>query len=353
MKYTKLNKNEHGMAAILITLVLMLTISLIVVAFARISRREQRQSLDRQLSTQAFYAAETGVNDAKTAIKNGYTGTKTTCDTDTALNMAAGLPSGPSDTPNVLDSSSGIAYTCLLVDPAPTSLVYGNLNPDAATIIPISTSAAIQSLNFSWQAADGGSSSKSSGCPSSTANFPDSTSWPVSNCDAGVLRVDITPTGGTLNRVGLMSGTLTVFLYPQRNGITSTIPYVSNTGDSAGAVVSAKCTKTGPNICNVSVSGLGGTNYYVRILSIYKSNTLTITAQGASSTLQLNGAQTAIDSTGKANDILRRISVRLNLASSGKGIPIGAVQSGNSICKRFAVGPGFAVDESGSPNCSL
>ena len=63
------------MVAILVTMNLMIVISLIVLGFAQISRRNQRQSLDRQLSTQAFYAAETAVNDAadliKTAVQAG------------------------------------------------------------------------------------------------------------------------------------------------------------------------------------------------------------------------------------------------------------------------------------------
>ncbi|HSX32249.1 MAG TPA: pilus assembly PilX N-terminal domain-containing protein, partial [Candidatus Saccharimonadales bacterium] len=75
---------ESGMVAIMVTIILMIVISLIVLGFAQIARRNQRQSLDRQLSTQAFYAAETGVNDAskviKAAIASGATvAAKPTC----------------------------------------------------------------------------------------------------------------------------------------------------------------------------------------------------------------------------------------------------------------------------------
>jgi Tfp pilus assembly protein PilX len=64
--YSKMTREDKqaGMVAIMVTMILMIVISLIVVGFAQISRRNQRQALDRQLSTQAFYAAETGVNDA-------------------------------------------------------------------------------------------------------------------------------------------------------------------------------------------------------------------------------------------------------------------------------------------------
>jgi len=38
---------QRGMVAIMITMILMIVISLIVLGFAQISRRNQRQSLDR------------------------------------------------------------------------------------------------------------------------------------------------------------------------------------------------------------------------------------------------------------------------------------------------------------------
>ena len=44
---------QRGMASIIITMITMVIITLIVLGFATLSRREQRQSLDRQLSTQA------------------------------------------------------------------------------------------------------------------------------------------------------------------------------------------------------------------------------------------------------------------------------------------------------------
>jgi len=60
-----LQRNQSGMVSIMVTMILMIVMSLIVVGFAQVSRRNQRVALDRQLSTQAFYAAESGVNDAR------------------------------------------------------------------------------------------------------------------------------------------------------------------------------------------------------------------------------------------------------------------------------------------------
>src|SRR5262245_28445627 len=61
----KLMPNQSGMAAIIVTLIIMIVLSLITLGFARIVNREQRQVADRQLNTQAFYAAESGVSIVK------------------------------------------------------------------------------------------------------------------------------------------------------------------------------------------------------------------------------------------------------------------------------------------------
>ena len=99
----------------------MLVISLIVLGFAQIARRNQRQSLDRQLSTQAFYAAETGVNDAANLVKSAASvPAKTSC-TDTGGGFYSALPSSN------IDATNKVTYTCLMVNPAPGSLVYSNV----------------------------------------------------------------------------------------------------------------------------------------------------------------------------------------------------------------------------------
>jgi hypothetical protein len=57
-------RREGGFVSIIVCMIIMTILSLITIGFAQIMAREQRQALDRQLSSQAFYAAESGVNDA-------------------------------------------------------------------------------------------------------------------------------------------------------------------------------------------------------------------------------------------------------------------------------------------------
>ena len=56
-------KQQEGLISITVAIVFIMIISLIVLGFSQVSRRNARQALDRQLSSQAYYAAESGIND--------------------------------------------------------------------------------------------------------------------------------------------------------------------------------------------------------------------------------------------------------------------------------------------------
>jgi hypothetical protein len=61
------------------------------------------------------------------------------------------------------------------------------------------------------------------------------------------------------------------------------------------------------------------------------------------SPLGLAGSQIIIDSTGRAQDVLRRIQVRMSVDAGGSKnqLPDNALQSTDSICKRFATMNGY------------
>jgi Tfp pilus assembly protein PilX len=69
----KLRKDQEGMVSIIVTMIIMVLLGLIVLGFAQLSRREQRQSLDRQLAVQAQYAAESGINQAADYVRSNPT----------------------------------------------------------------------------------------------------------------------------------------------------------------------------------------------------------------------------------------------------------------------------------------
>src|SRR5688572_7682214 len=171
---------EAGLVSIMVTLILMIVISLIVLGFAQISRRNQRQALDRQLSTQAFYAAETGVNDVRDLIKAAVLAgqnvpAKADCTggTGPAAVFYAGL--NPDLDAATADEAE---YTCVMVNPTPSTLLYGDIGPTGTVVPLISASGAnISRVTLTWQSKDD-TTTPTNNCPTTTNNVFSSTgSW--------------------------------------------------------------------------------------------------------------------------------------------------------------------------------
>jgi len=333
----------------MVTIIIMFVVSLIVLGFARVVRREQRQALDRQLNTQAFYAAEAGVNYAVQEIKDAgptaILADKEDCEPGGDFPGAGGNYD--------VDAANNVEFTCLLVDPSPPSLKYDNIGTDKSQIIPIRSAdgSNIQSVTFSWEDTDD-TTGGVVGCPSSPS-FPKATSG-FSTCGAGILRVDLVPTEGTFTRQDLIDNNMTAFFYPNDGG--GTLAYGSAAGFSnQGAVQTANCTVGGLRLCSIRVNGLNAKSYLIRVKSIYKANALTITATTSApgSTNEIIGTQAIVDSTGKAGDVLRRIQVRVPTTNLSDDLfPEFALQSQETICKRFSSAAGLTPIFDSASGCS-
>lgn len=345
----------------MVTIIMMLVISMIVLGFAQISRREQRQSLDRQLSTQAFLAAESGVNDAQKAIADhigtGASLEKASCDQ---------FGQGPSAAYNLLSydstakiypvgSSSAVGYTCLLVSTQLNDIQQQVSSNGTSSTIPIHPSGGgpLSTLHIHWDADTAQNPNPSAAncvVRGQPMTFPTG-AWP---CDFGVLRVDLVPTD-TLQRDNLIRQQRTFFLYPTQGG--NNVPSADYRFDT-GTVKPMQCTTSGCNVDITNIDSGGSNTYAMRVSSIYDDGAITLTASDASGhDLKLSDAQALIDSTGKAQDILRRIQVRVSLLDTNT-LPSGALESGSSICKRFSVGqnsfiipPDIDVPDQTNPMC--
>ena len=327
-------KNQAGMISIMVTMIMMLVISLIVLGFAQISRREQRQSLDRQLSSQAFFAAESGVNDARkvitTAVANGIPIVeKTECSTKaTDVNY----PFNP-------EISPGVSYPCLLVTSKLNNIHISPLTAggDSVVVPLVPDSKPIETLHINWTTLTTPTPDISSceGNVKSKDTFPANAgnAW---KCPYGVLRMDMVPTDD-LSRAATVAGQKTIFLYPTKGGGGASVRYV----DSNGAVTGMKCKTSGCDFDISMMTASGSRTYALRLSAIYVTGTVDITAKDASgANLKLSNAQAEIDVTGKAQDVLRRIQVRLALTPSNNA-PDYSIESGSSICKRFSIAPSY------------
>ncbi|HVS58313.1 MAG TPA: hypothetical protein VHD60_01090 [Candidatus Saccharimonadales bacterium] len=364
----RVSKNEQGFAAIIVTIILLIVLSLITTGFAAQMRKEQRAALDNQLSTQAYYAAESGVNDYAQQIKKYLTNNTPPTEVtalasyfgDINVTSCNGVPGGPVYSGmSVTPLASGVKYTCVLVNATPTALQYGSVGP-SSQVIPVTALDSdgnpikLSKLTISWQpTVNTSGSTPTANCPSSGGirSFPDANNW---SCPFGVLRVDLVPTAGSLFSLpGLQADTMTSYFVPTKAGVAGgSISYTGSAKNqyyfssaNQGAVAAAKCTDgTGGNTasCSMDITGLSQSSYYLRVSSIYYKAAVNVEGftAGSDSPLELSGAQVLIDSTGLAQDVLRRIQVRIpvNAAAGGDGFNA-AIQSSESLCKQFQVAP--------------
>lgn len=353
---SKISKDQRGVVSIIVTLFLMIVITLVVVSFALNSNREQRQALDRQLGTQAFYAAESAINDAAKAILNGsYTRDKTTC-----ANQPQDAPYF-TDTESVLDAAHGISYTCLLISQSPSSVKY-RISNDQAVSADMSfddssgTPQAASDVIFKWQASITPYSFPN---PSYYPRFPLNTCGGGGWCaDTGLLRVAATDLStGDYSRDGLNANTYTTYLWPNTNGNsgTNSSGFVAQGSANGyvfqGQIISSDCSSLSFCIAKIHFS-TPVTHVFFRIGALYSyyDQNVTITAQDSTSApLGIAGDQALIDATGKAGDVLRRVQVSLPLHSQVSS-PFFTVQSLKGICKQLQVSATGGSDPS---NCLL
>lgn len=353
MKSIRTKLNQRGIASIIVAGVFVVIISLIVTSFALLMRREQRQSLDKQLSTQAYYAAESGVNAAVKALDEDASISNEDCNATNEI------------LPGSNDLGDSLEYTCVLVDNDPGELIYSPVSTEKSTILKLNAPGATE-INISWQAS-GNSSNENYVAEAEDHPLPTSTSSGAlkdSVWGSGVLRVSLMPILPTISREQLIRDTQTLFLYPNLNSTAGRVGEhtYSDTPAGKGVFVDSECNPASggsnpktPYDCNMKITNLPNTDtYYIRLKSIYSTHAVQITANsGNGNQIQLPGTQAVIDATGKANDVLRRIQVRVPLNAS-YSYPEFGLETTNAICKDLELYvpiPGHS-NNSDKDNCS-
>jgi hypothetical protein len=371
IKLNKIQQDENGFASIVIALIMIIVLGLMSVGFAQLARQEQQSALTKQLSNQAFDAAESGINDAYSDIQDGKINVA-----DSSLNKCMNNPLTTSVPPsalirsNTIDKQYDVGYTCVLADLSPTNLHFSDLDPGQSYTIPIATEGhSLGGLRIGWVGINGhGYKTSNPGVvsePASTSvGFLPSNIWNDSahNYD-GVLETSITPlgTGINLNSKNLANMTYTTLGYPVDGTIASPpsntpayTPQSPGTSGNEAPITPAYC--DGSN-CGFSIAGLptyptiANTKYYylLRITDLYNASDVVISGNysGSQSDTLANfyDSQAQLDVTGKAHNVEKRIQVDVPLTQE-PDLPAAALL-GKNICKQFNTDP--RTGETGPP----
>lgn len=327
-RITEIRHSQRGMVSILVTMIMMLVISLIIVGFAQVTRHAQRAALDRQLSSQAYYAAESGVNDAI-----GY-----------LQGHLANLPATNTDCKSFIATASldatldnGVSYSCLMVDPTPPQLTLAPVPAGQTTVWAIKSASGSpwRNLTFKWAS---NTNDPAGACPT-VGTFPTITNW---RCNYSLLRVDLVETSA-LNAatVNDSSKVGTIFISPLTSGGSASVAYTAG----GPKIVGARCTSTGgtAGTCTMQITGLSSASYYMRLTLLYeRSDSIILTGVTNDGEVgRFSDSQAVIDATGKAQDELRRLKVVVPLTGAANGVPLplNGLQTTGDVCKYYTIIP--------------
>ncbi|MEI7521888.1 MAG: hypothetical protein WCJ86_00260 [Candidatus Saccharibacteria bacterium] len=346
-KRSKIHSNQKGIVSIIVTLITMVLITIIVMTYSQVINREQRQTIDRQLNSQAYYTGEATINTIISAVdNNAYTvasisGNKCSGPDSSIYKMKNAFP------PIVLPTgiSSG-AVTCLLINRDENSLVYDSVEKDNSQSIHIITRGAtdISRIEVGWDGTNPATST-----PPVGSGFTKLAEW--SSSYPPVLKVDIVPWGASNTAQSLLDSSQAFYLYPTDGTGTG---YSVEGGDSKGEIVSGKCSASNsPKFCRATMYVVPGKDFYVRVRPIYSAATVSIIAQDStSSSISLSESQTVIDVTTKVGGITKRISARRSFTLKNL-TPSFSIDSATEICKKIKINAIGAIDTdclSGSGN---
>ena len=363
-------RNQAGLTSVVVVFVLVLLLTLLSIGFTKVMNRSLQSTSSNQQSTAAGYAAQSGINDAISYIKKTLLAdpsanvSATKC--DDLLKQGAPLASA-----SKLDDATN--YTCLLIDPTPTSLFYQDLPPYKSQIVKITTSAPLSSLLFSWQSTNAEHNQFVPNADGQT--LFDETVWSNSKYSP-VLRVTLYPIPANADISGVQAASKTFYLYPQTGGGSNSVSYNSASGLQSVNCVSKNLggfSGSADYDCNVVInelpSGATAAYFYARFSPYYDKAVVKIKGNdGAAQPVKFVNVQSVIDVTAKSGNATKRLQARMdsstttgggdfNIDPSSNLAPEYALQTNDTLCKRLLVpsSPASPVTiESGSfANCGL
>ena len=349
---------ERGVTALFLVIFASVLLSIITISFSAMMVREQQNALNNNLSQSAYDSALGGTEDAKRVVAACRDGSAAACNAidNRQCNtvQAAGINGGSGASDEVRIQSSATmgreldqAYTCVIIDTL-TDEYLGKAQNNDTVMVPLVGESDFASVRISWGTTDDiGAAFAQYG--SDATKFPRVADWPTTS--PGLLRTQLIQySGGSLNPSD--------FDTPTGDTLASTLQLVpSATGLQAADFANAAAGRNTPNrptpvrcasslvvsryACSVKITVPSSSNKtaFLRLVSLYKQSHFKVELLDSSDQIvRFDGVQPAVDATGRANDVYRRIEARLDVASDqSAAYPRATVDMLNNFCKSFSV----------------
>lgn len=298
--------NQEGLTSIMLAMFITVVVSLLAIGYATLARRDQTATLDKNLSYQAQYAAESGVNRVIDYI-NKY----------------------PDDDPSgdCITSTVGSFNKSFDVGSAKVTCATWSRGLDKIVIEPSSTDAkyasftGVGSINISWDSPGGHYGNLS------TLPQPSS----VLESSKPVIGLSIASVNSTTKK---FDNTKRFYLLPSSNFGCGN----QSIGSLSGKIICAQVDSS--NKASATINGLdSGSNYVINANPINSNSPVKIIIESTNpgSGTFINTSQYEIDVNARSQDVTKRLIVYYSLSGKPADPYVLNISDGGSICKDYRV----------------
>jgi Tfp pilus assembly protein PilX len=385
--------NQSGAVSLFVVVFFMLLITVVTVSFLRLMVADQQQASNNDLSQSAYDSAQAGVEDAKRALLKykadclaspgacaTYANALTTDECNAALTGISGNgaigSNGQTKEILVQQSRSGTdtalnqAYTCVTIA-LETQEYLGTATANESQLVPLMSSGGFDRVKVDWFSREDITSNtvSLSGVSGSGQPLYSQSQWPVNR--PSLLRAQLIQFAGTFTEAGFdtvsgaTSNAATMFLYPtsqqniperamtdydQRKTSPTDNPNPKDELTTPTAISCKPSLGSGGYACSstlvlpqaIGASSINDRTAFLRLTPFYNSTHFRVTLWNgpistASSPVLFKDVQPVIDSTGRANDLFRRVQSSVNLYDTTFPYPEAAIDLTGNFCKDFSV----------------
>lgn len=373
-------QRQQGAVSLIVVIFTALLMTVVTISFVTLMTKDQQQASNSDLSQSAYDSAQGGVEDAKRllvaeqachvapagpnctriddSLRPGVDGS-TSC-----WPMAkAGLPGADGQETilrvNAGDAKLDQAYTCVKIK-VNTPDYLGQLSKDEATVVPLRSTSTFNNVKLSWfsnKDSSGSSGAIDLPSPSTSAPLPPSSaapgqpSWPSNRPSlmrAQVIQVSSSFKLSDLDTNSNSSSASTLFLYPSQVGTTLPSSLSLAASDTRASPPKEpqqiRCQSSLNNsvyACSV-ILGLNGSHppgdpdVFLNLSALYNATHFQVQLMNGSSPVPFNNVQPEVDSTGRANNLFRRLVSRVELRGDFT-YPNAELDVNGNLCKNFFV----------------
>lgn len=381
------NIKQYGAVSLFIVVFSTLLITVVTVGFISIMVQEQQQASTTDLSQSAYDSAQAGVEDAKRALlyyQNVCGGSDTTKCTQAIKDSFSSTASCNDVVKNLTDvgilneeiavQTNGVgnaldqAYTCVKVN-LQTDDYVGVLGQDTSKFIPLIGVSDFNTIHIEWfSVKDLQGATTSVNVPSFSLGSPllSQSNWTslASPNRPSIMRAQFiqfsNKNGFSLsdfdsNTANASNNTL--FLYPS-NIVDSSKSFGSDVRQTTKNITQIHCEPSLVSLvysCSATIKlpatiKVGDNTAYLKITVLYKKTNYRITLINDVTPVRFNAVQPSVDSTGRANDLFRRVQSRVELTDANFPYPEAAIDITGNLCKDFIVTD--SIDDYLNNNCT-